>query len=66
MSREVITEYAAHGTRPRNVTITITTDEAGRMTIEAIDLPGERIPELLHQATQVVKRMKNALLKSSP
>lgn len=64
MSRSVITEYQAHGSRPHSVTVTITTDTAGKMTIEATDLPADQVPALLHQATQVVKRMRSALLRT--
>ena len=35
MSRETIIERQAHGVRPRSVSVTVTTDELGRMTIEA-------------------------------
>lgn len=61
MSREVIEDYS--GGQPRSVTVTITTDALGKMTIEIIDLPSDQVPTLLHQATQVIKQMKNASLK---
>ena len=66
VSRVTITERQAHGARPRSVSVTVTTDETGRMTIEATDLPAGQVPALLHQATQVVKRMRNAMLRSEP
>ena len=63
MSREVITEYQAHSSRPRSVTVTITTDAVGKMTVEAAGLPVREVPALLHEATRVIKQMRSASMR---
>jgi hypothetical protein len=45
MSRGTITERQGKGgPRPWNVTVTIATDDRGRMTIEVTDLPMDQVP----------------------
>jgi hypothetical protein len=63
VSRETIAEYQAEGARPRSVTVTITTDALGRVTVEAADLPMREVPALLHEATRVIKRTRSASLR---
>ncbi len=63
VSRETITENEATRRCPASVTVTVTVDALGRLTVEAVNLPMHEVPALLHEATRAVKRARAASLK---